>query len=41
MDFITAGNEPVADKARQVLGFEPVPLERGLALYLQERGAQP
>jgi dihydroflavonol-4-reductase len=41
VDFITAGNEPVADKARQVLGFEPVALERGLAQYLQGRGTQP
>lgn len=37
VDFIVAGNEPVADKAREVLGFEPVPLERGLAQYLKER----
>ena len=41
VDFITAGNEPVADQARAVLGFEPLPLERGLALYLQERNARP
>lgn len=41
VDFITAGNEPLVDKAREVLGFEPVTLERGLALYLEERGGQP
>lgn len=37
VDFITAGNEPMADKARQVLGFEPMALEHGLAQYLRQR----
>ncbi len=41
VDFITAGNEPLTDQARQVLGFEPLPLDQGLATYLEERGAQP
>lgn len=37
VDFITAGNEPLADKAREVLGFQPVTLAQGLARYLRER----
>lgn len=40
VDFITAGNEPVADKARDVLGFQPLALKQGLALYLRERGTR-
>jgi nucleoside-diphosphate-sugar epimerase len=39
VDFISAGNEPVADKARQVLGFTPLSLDQGLATYLKERSA--
>jgi dihydroflavonol-4-reductase len=37
LDFITNGSEPLADRAAQVLGWTPRPLEEGLRQYLTER----
>ena len=37
IDFITAGNEPLAERAGQELEWKPLPLEDGLRRYLQDR----
>ena len=37
VDFITHGSEPVADKAKAELGWQPMTLDQGLARYLRER----
>lgn len=37
LDFITAGNEPLADRAQKLLGFVPCTLREGLRRYLAER----
>lgn len=37
LDFITAGNEPLANRAVEVLGWQPCPLEDGLRRYLSDR----
>ena len=37
LDFITAGNEPLAERAGQTLGFAPLPLDEGLRRYLANR----
>jgi dihydroflavonol-4-reductase len=37
LDFITAGFEPVPDRATQTLAWQPLPLAAGLQRYLQER----
>lgn len=39
LDFITAGYEPLAQRAQQHLGFAPLPLDEGLRRYLGERQA--
>jgi nucleoside-diphosphate-sugar epimerase len=41
LDFITAGHEPRADRAREVLGWQPWPLEHGLRTFLAERARLP
>lgn len=37
LDFITAGLEPLPDRAVQTLGWQPMPLADGLRRYLAER----
>ena len=37
LDFITAGLEPLSDRAVQNLGWQPMPLADGLRRYLAER----
>ena len=37
VDFITSGHQPLADKARAELGWQPMTLDQGLARYLRER----
>ena len=37
LDFITAGNEPRADRAVQLLGWSPQPIDAGLRRYLADR----
>lgn len=37
VDFITSGLQPLADKARAELGWQPMTLDQGLARYLRER----
>jgi dihydroflavonol-4-reductase len=37
IDFITAGNEPIADRAAQMLEWKPLALEDGLRRYLDQR----
>lgn len=37
LDFITSGNEPLANRAVEVLGWQPCPLEDGLRRYLSDR----
>jgi dihydroflavonol-4-reductase len=41
LDFITQGWQPVAERARQELGWQPLPLEDGLARYLRTRAQLP
>jgi dihydroflavonol-4-reductase len=37
LDFITADNEPLAERAAQKLDWQPLPLEKGLQRYLADR----
>jgi dihydroflavonol-4-reductase len=37
LDFITAGNEPLADRTAELLGWTPLSLDVGLKRYLTER----
>lgn len=37
LDFITAGTEPLADRARSELGWTPMPLAEGLSRYIVDR----
>jgi nucleoside-diphosphate-sugar epimerase len=39
--FITQGSEPLAEKARAELGWQPMTLDQGLARYLRERVGHP
>jgi nucleoside-diphosphate-sugar epimerase len=41
LDFISAGNEPLANRARGTFGFTPLPLEVGLSRYLADRARLP
>lgn len=37
LDYLTAGHAPIAEKARAELGWSPLPLEKGLDLFLEGR----
>jgi nucleoside-diphosphate-sugar epimerase len=37
LDFITAGSEPLPERAAQTLGFTPLPIDEGLRCYLADR----
>lgn len=37
VDFITRGDEPLAERAQDVLNWQPVPLDEGIRRYLAER----
>lgn len=37
LDFISAGIEPLADRAQETFGFAPLPIELGLCRYLADR----
>ena len=39
LNFITAGTEPLADRAMQKLAFRPLQLDEGLRRYLADRAA--
>ncbi|MDX1599906.1 MAG: NAD-dependent epimerase/dehydratase family protein [Anaerolineales bacterium] len=38
LDFLTAGHEPISEKAQERLDWEPMPLEQGIELFVERRG---